>query len=379
MLDATVDHMPAALIVSAYRGGADVVDSLADEWRQLCAEATDDQPFYRPEWIRAYLRTFVHGARVVLITAKLCGRLCMLLPLLEENGTFCKIPVRKLRVPVNFYAGRFDAVCSAGPDGEAAIVAAWKYVRELDGWDVLHLRDALRGSAISRLAAVAQADGLNTIQIADKPSPYVSLPSDPRLLQQLPVNVRLRRQLRQIRRQLAEQGSTLKLHRVETADPNALSQFFRLEASGWKGQQQSAILHNGTRSFFEEIAESSARFGYFVLYMLELNGQLIAAHYGFTLRDCYYSVIVAYDENFKQFSPGHLLVDEIVRDCAVRGIRRYDITGQDQEWKTRWTTEARPLSQHFVFRGLRGNLAYTVASKLWPTIGRVLARKPKSG
>ena len=375
-LDPTAEISPAALAVCSYRGGAEVVDHLADEWRQLCSEAAEDQPFYRPEWIRAYLRAFVPRARLLLIAARLGGRLRLLLPLLQESGTFCKMPVRRLRAPVNFYAGRFDAACSAGPDGEAAILATWRYLRELRGWDVLHLRDALRGSVVSRLAEAAHADGLHTAQVADKPSPYVPVPSDPRLLQQLPVNVRLRRQLRRIRRQLAEQGSSLKFHRIETADQNALARFFELEASGWKGQNQSSILANGTKPFFEEIADSAVRFGYFVLYMLELDGKLIAAHYGFTLRDCYYSAIVAYDEGFKQFSPGHLIIEEIVRDCAAHGIARYDTTGQNQEWKMRWTAETRPLSHHFVFRGPLGTLAYTVGSRFNPAMNRRFTERP---
>jgi CelD/BcsL family acetyltransferase involved in cellulose biosynthesis len=375
-LDRTVEAATGALAVHSYSGGAEVVDELADEWRELCTEAAEDQPFYRPEWIRAYLRAFVPRARVLLIAVRLGGRLRLLLPLLEERGTFCKVPVRRLRVPVNFYAGRFDAICIAGPEGEAAILAAWKYLKELRGWNLLHLRDCLEASVVSRLAQLAEANGLRTMKIEDKPSPYVPVPADPKLLQQLPINARLRRQLRQIRRQIAEQGLFLKLDRVETADQNALARFFELEASGWKGQNRSSILASGTKLFFEEIAESAARFGYFALYMLELNGKLIAAHYGFTLRDCYYSAIVAYDESFKQFSPGHLIIEEIVRDCAARGIARYDTTGQDQEWKMRWTTETRPLNHHFVFRGPLGKLAYAVGSRFSSGMGHRLKNNP---
>ena len=359
-------------VVSAERGSGDVIDRLADEWRELCNKAVDDQPFYRPEWIRADIRSFFADEKILLITARLDGRLCLVLPLIEERGTFSKIPVRKLRAPVNRWAGRFDAICSAGPDGEAAIQATWNYVKTLDSWDVLQFRDAVAGSATSRLAAAAQADGLSTIQMEDRPTPYVAIPTDPALLKQLPVNARLRRQLRQIRRELEEKGASLKLHRLQTADPAALARFYELEASGWKGRERTAILLYGRKPFLDEVAESAARIGYFTLYMLELNGQLIAGHYGFTHRGCYYSVVVAYDENFKQYSPGHLIIDEIVRDCAARGIQGFDPTGQDQEWKMRWATETRPVSHHFIFKGRMGNLAYSVESRFKPALGQLL-------
>ena len=251
MPERCIDVPSSSFVVSAYRGRGEIADQLADEWRELCNEAADDQPFYRPEWIRAFFRFFVPRKKVVIVAARLDGRLRLMLPLIEEKGTFSKMPVRKLKAPVNSCAGRFDAIYSAGPEGEAAIQATWKFLKELDGWDLLQFRDALQGSAVSRLAAAARADGLSTIQIDDKPSPYVPVPTDPELLKQLPVNARLRRQLRQIRREIAEKSLSLKLHRVETADPKALNRFYELEASGWKGKERTAIL------FRHKIAPSS--------------------------------------------------------------------------------------------------------------------------
>ena len=358
----------------ACRGSAEIVDQLADEWRDLCNESEDDQPFYRPEWIRAYLRAFVPGARVLLVTVRLNGRLCLVLPLVEENGTFSKMPVRKFRSPVNLWAGRFDAERSKGPDGQAAIRAAWKYLRELDGWDLLQFRDAPEGSTVGRMAEAARADGYRTVWESEKPSPYIALPTDPDLLEKVPINSRLRRELRRVRRHLGGQG--LNFYRVETADRDALESFYRLEASGWKGQEGSAIAcDRKNRQFFDEIAESAARFGYLSLYLLELKGQLIAAHFGFTLQGCYYSVVVAYNEEFKEFSPGHLIIDEIVRDCAGRGLRGYDLTGQNQEWKMKWTREARPMTHYHIFKGALGNAAYVAESKLKPVLGRLLTGK----
>src|SRR5579871_5600171 len=83
--------------VSVLRGGLEVVDHLAEEWRSLCAHAVNDEPFYRPEWIRAHLRAFVPDAKVLIITARIDGRLCLVLPLLEERQMFSGFPVRKFR------------------------------------------------------------------------------------------------------------------------------------------------------------------------------------------------------------------------------------------------------------------------------------------
>ncbi len=366
-ITATNDHVgssfPSALVVTALRGNFEVVDRIADEWRELCTEATDDQPFYRPEFIRAHIRSVIPSAKVVLITARLQGRLRLVLPLVEELGSFSKVPVRRLRAPVNFNCGRFDAVCAKGPEGDAAITSTWNFLRNYGSWDMLYCGDTTEGGTISRLAEIARADGFLTIRRPNNPNPIVPVPSDPELLKKMPLNARLRTKLRQVRRQMNEE-SPLSFYRVTTADHVALQRFYELEASGWKGRNGSDILHDGSRMFFDELAEVAARYGYLSLYMLEWKGQLIAGHFALTYEGHCYSPKVAYNEAFKQFAPGHLIVSEMLQDCAARGIHTYDITGECQEWKMKWTDEMVAMNHHFIFRGAVGRLAYSVNKRL---------------
>ncbi|HLV87852.1 MAG TPA: GNAT family N-acetyltransferase [Candidatus Sulfotelmatobacter sp.] len=364
--------------VSAQRGGVEVIDQLEEEWRTLCTESPDDQPFYRPEWIRAHLRAFVPEARILLITARIGTRLCLLLPMIEEKNAFYGLPLRRLRSPVNSHGGRFDAVRTAGPVGDAAVSAMWDFLEELDCWDLIDFQCVPVDSTIDLLMAKADECGLHTAQVPEKPNPYVPVPSDIDLLRQMPLNSRLRTKLRQARRELKKQGS-LNFFRLDVADRDALDRFYQLEASGWKGQERSAIACNvRTRQFYDEIAEVAARFGYFSLYVLELNGQLLAAHFSLTSPNRCYSPKVAYNENFKEFAPGHLIVAEILQDCALRGIQGFDITGPDDEWKMKWTSETRAVNHHFIFKGAIGNLAHALRFRLRPAIARQLHRKPRS-
>jgi CelD/BcsL family acetyltransferase involved in cellulose biosynthesis len=363
--------------VECSRGGLEVIDRWTDDWRQLCAEAAEDQPFYRPEWIRAFCRKFGRGHRVCLITARRNGRLCLILPLLEQIATYSKVPLRRLHSPVNSTSGRFDAVRRRGPEGEGAIRATWSYLKALGNWDLLQFNDSLEGSTVSQIAAAAEADGFLTIHELDRPNPCVTLPSEPGGLKQMPHNAKLRSQLRQLRSRLAERGE-IKFYRINTADRRALDQFYQLEASGWKGKVRSCALYDGSRSFYDEVAESAAQAGYLVLYRLELNGRLLAAHYSFSYGDRCYSPKVAYDEEFKPFAPGHLIVAEILRDCVDRGIHYYDITGQDQPWKLKWATGTRSVSHHYIFRGRLGRLAYAVRFRVGPAMRGFLGRAQHS-
>jgi len=366
-------HFPSTLSVYAQRGGVEIVDRLADEWRDLCDQSADDQPFYRPEFIRAHIRAKIPGAKVVVITVRQEGRLRLLLPLVEELGTFSKVPVRKLRSPVDMHCGRFDAVRCSGPESDAVMSATWNYLKEMDSWDLLQLRYAPQGSAVSRLFSMAEGEGFLTIQEPGRPNPYVPVPAAPELLERMPRSSRLRTKLRQIRRQIGEK-SPMKFYRVDQADPDALDRLFALEASGWKGQDGGAVNCNPSfRQFFRELADSAARFGYFSLYMLEVEGQLIAAHYSLVYRERCHSPIVAFNEKFREFAPGHLIVGEILRDCMARGITGYDITGEDQEWKMKWTDQALSVNHFSVFKGRIGRMAYGVGVRLKPSLRRILS------
>ena len=364
-----------SMVVAAHRGGVEVVERWADEWRILCDEAVDDQPFYRPEWIAAHIRAFSPQAKIVLLTVSRQGRLLFVLPLLREWSVFSGVPLRKLRGPVNSHSCRFDAVRHASSQGDAAVVAAWNHLQNLPGWDVLELQDLPEGSTISALALAACNSGVHTAQVTMRSNPYVPVPADPADLKKLPVNARLRGKLRHIRRELDSQGG-LKFLRFDKADRSVLDRFYELESAGWKGAEGSAIACNPEiRQFYDEVSQAAERFGYLRLYSLELNGELLASHFGLSLRGRYFSPKIAYNEKFPQYAPGHLIVSEILQDCASRGISEYDITGVDDEWKMKWAAATRAKFVHFVFRkGLAGSLAYALRFRVRPVVKKLVRR-----
>jgi CelD/BcsL family acetyltransferase involved in cellulose biosynthesis len=372
---ADVPSGSTVMTVTAHRGGVEIVERWADEWRSLCAESADDQPFYRPEWIAAHIRAFTPQARVVLLTVSCAGKLLFVLPLLQEWSVFSGVPLRKLRGPVNSHSCRFDAVRHASPQGDAAVIAAWNHLRSLSGWDLLELHDVPEGGTISALALAASNSGVRTGQVAMRRNPYVPVPADPSGLNKLPVNARLRGKLRHIRRELEGQGG-LKFWRSDKADQSALDRFYQLESAGWKGTEGSAIACNPQiRQFYNEVAQAAEHFGYLCMYSLELNGDLLASHFGLSLRGRYFSPKLAYNEKFPQYAPGHLIVSEILQDCASRGISEYDITGVDDEWKMKWASETRAKSMYFIFRGgFAGSLAHTIRFRLRPVVKKLVRR-----
>lgn len=369
----------AQFTVSVEEGGIELIHRLAGEWRELCADAAEDQPFYRPEWILGYLRAFAPDATLVVITARHDGRMELILPMIRENAWFAGIPVRMLRAPVNSHPGRFDVVRRIGEGGEQALFATFRRLEELSDWDLLEFPYVPESSTIAQLLRVASGRGFAISEVTLPASPFIRIPEDHEQLDKFPVNKKLRSQLRQVRRHLEEKPS-LRLRRIEVLDRDALQRFYELEASGWKGREGSAILsHPNTHQFYDEIAEAAATSQYFCLYLLEWDGQVLAGHFGLAHNGRYYSPKVAYDETLKQFAPGHLIVAEILNDCAKRGIREIDITGPSDEWKMKWTADTRPNHVYFIFaKSMRGILAFNLRFKIRPVLARLLRRQRRA-
>ncbi len=364
-----------ALTASWHRGDARVVDHLAEHWRQLCEEGPCDEPFFRPEWIGAHIRAFSPHRRVRLATVSAGARLRAVLPLLEERGLFCGLPARTLRSPANDHSGRFDLSYGAG-DAEAAIARLWEHLKATRDWDVLSLQDVPEAGGGQRLVELARRDGWpagTTPTIATPILPMAGV-RDPVAAVQ---NAHFRQNVRRRIRKVSERFS-VELVRFDRVDPDALDAFYTLERSGWKGHGGTAIAcAPETKRFWDEVAESSARFGYFALYVLRFSGVPVAGHFGLFHGGRYYIPKVAYDERFAPFGPGHLMIEAALRDCVARGITLFDFVGASMSWKLEWTSRVRRHANCYIFRrGAYGRALHAAKFQI-DTRLRSFARRPR--
>lgn len=124
-----------------------------------------------------------------------------------------------------------------------------------------------------------------------------------------------RKRLRQKRRRLAEQGT---IDSAEIKDPqavrDALEEFLRLEAAGWKGHRGTALLCSPADAAFTRAAiggladQGAASIHALAVEHHSISMQIIlrAGHAAFTWK-------IAYDEKWGKYSPGMQLVE----DCTA--------------------------------------------------------------
>ena len=94
----------------------------------------------------------------------------------------------------------------------------------------------------------------------------------------------------------------------------ALVELYRIEASGWKGEQGTAILSDPqTEEFFTRLAHVAAEQGWLRLYLLYSGDRCVAAQYALCYRKILYLMKFGYDAEWSSFSPGTLLLKHLFR------------------------------------------------------------------
>ena len=242
---------------------------------------------------------------------------------------------------------------------------------------MLEFPDVPEGGSIEQLISCAQVDGFPTGSVECLRTPYVTVAGTDLEGKSWKdrISTKFRSRMRRARKNIAALGK-LEFHQHGEADPSLLQQFYEIEASGWKGHANTAIAnHPKIRLYYDEIARAASEKGYFALNFFELNGKPIAADFGLTYGGTFYGAKAGYDEAFRSYGPGHLLVEEELLDCDTRGLQRFDFLGKGEEWKWRWTSEFRKHSIWFVFRNdWYGRLAKFAKFHATPLIKKLLGR-----
>lgn len=120
------------------------------------------------------------------------------------------------------------------------------------------------------------------------------------------VSTKANKKFRRLFRRFDEQGE-LTVERSQTdCDFAALAEeFLSLEASGWKGQNQSALAcHSETREFYRALVARSAAAGMARFLTMRLDGKPVAMLSDLRSDNIVYSYKTAFDESYSEFSPG---------------------------------------------------------------------------
>ena len=289
------------------------LDSVADEWRALAAQALEPNVFYEPAFARAAAPVFGRDAGAGLVWSRtMPPRLLGFFP--------ARIERRRYGFPLPVLTGWAHPFAPLGTplvdhELDELVVAAWlDHVANnpqlpklmllpyfpVDGriartFDTIIDRRSGRSRSFARHARALLSPGNMREGYLERA-----------------VGAKKRKELRRQRKRLADQGVLMSASTNEpTAALRAVDDFFALEAGGWKGRAGTAAREDeAIRKFLQTAVTGLAGEGKSRVARLLLDVRPIAAIITLRSGATAWCWKIAYDESFARFSPGvQLLLD----------------------------------------------------------------------
>ena len=222
------------------------------------------------------------------------------------------------------------------------------------------------GATMAALSRVLAGRGTQVCEFAHYQRPKLVTGLDGKSYFQQAFSSSTRKKLRQQRRRLAEKGALVSvIHREPQAVRKAAADFLNLEAAGWKGQRGTAINCNAREAEFvsRTIATLTHR-QQAEIHAIELDGQPIAIQIVLRAGRTAFTWKTTYDERFRDFSPGMLLLEDyttaLLADPTIEYVDScsYDDSGFMSAWQHRkavadlWIDTRRNGSLEFLAFGI---------------------------
>jgi hypothetical protein len=129
-----------------------------------------------------------------------------------------------------------------------------------------------------------------------------------------------------------------------------LDRFVALEASGWKGRENTAIgSSSGTLAYYRSLTRKLAARGWLEFGFLHAEGRTVAGQMNVRFSRVLFGLRMAYDEDFEELSPGSLLFERSLQRAFDSGQVDELNTGSDHAWQRNWQMRQRACWKVRVF------------------------------
>ncbi len=353
-----------AAIDTAILRGSDALKAIVGEWGVL-AEELDAVPFLRPTWFALWWDAFGEGTPAIVV-ARRGDTLVGVLPLRARAGLLLSMS--------NVHSPWFGAVAA----DDATYRALWRtaILRSRRRLEVGAFREHAPGTVA--LATVADEVGRPAWIRSQISIPYIDVGATSWDTFTAGLSKNLRKQIRRSIRRLEENGP-LRLDELQgAAAVDALDDVFRIEASGWKGQEGTAISsRDETHRFYTGLARWLAEEDWLRLMVLRLGDRAIAFEFIVDQGRTWFPLKAGFDHALAEHSPGGVAQWMVLEAAFAAGIERYDYSGEAREYTSRWTEDSRTSFRIDVFTPVTGVLDRVALTRGRPMAKRLRAARKK--
>jgi CelD/BcsL family acetyltransferase involved in cellulose biosynthesis len=334
------------------------LDAVQDVWRQVAAQT--DNIFATWEWASTWWRHLGRGLPTIAIV-RVDGELRGILPLYRSRSR----PLRIVRFIGHGPADQLGPIC-APADLPVMVAALHDLLAEMAPWDIF-LAEVLPGGH-------PWGDDLGGVRLLTESSPFMELAGLDWTSFLAGRSRNFRSQLQRRERNLSAEGQvairgTTDLDSLE-ADLDSL---FRLHHARWGFKTEFSRLE----SFHREFAAFATRNGWLRLWILDLNGESVAAWYGFHYGSVYSYYQQGRDPSQRAASLGTMLLTHTIREAINEHAGTYGFLRGNEPYKFRFADRDMALVTIGLPRSAAGAAAlrtYVLAVRLAGRLRRLGAR-----
>jgi CelD/BcsL family acetyltransferase involved in cellulose biosynthesis len=308
------------------------------DWRSLAERRGN--AFLTPEWYFAWLRSYGAQADPAVIAVRApAGDLRGIMPLARDRAA----RPRSLRFGGANLADHLHPVAGLEEEEAVAVAAGARLGAEISGWSAIVLDNVDADAGWWRAMMSAAPVSLAAVSYRETTLPCIQLPTSwDTYLASRSRNFRsqLGRKLRALQR-----SHEVLFRRTQAASELAsdLETFFRLHDARWESRGGSSSTTERARSFHADFAAAALERGWLRLWLMEVDGDSVAAWYGWRLGERYSYYLAGFEPRWSDASVGLLLLAHTVHEAIDEAASEYDLLLGEEAYKQRFATATRPV------------------------------------
>jgi len=327
-----------------------------EAWRRIERNAPENEVirwspvFVTPDWLDAAWLWQGPGTARHFIVAKDESEVCAFAPLIITTKSVAGVAVRTMRwltVPDTQFADlAVSAQCT-----DAFLERVAQHLRSHKSqWDCLrltHLSDSYDrwrrlSNALSRVGIEATVECIGTNPFVDLSSEFEAYYSARSRSLKKAVNLSANR--------LAKAGHvSVEWVREGSGVDAALAEAIRVSGISWKRETGNSLDQTGPRAFIGRLTDRMQRIGSLSIWLLRLDGKVIASEYQIIADGDVYALRSDFDPACSDLSPGTFLNHHLLKNLFGEGLQRYYMGPGANVYKMRWTDRSEPIYQMMAY------------------------------
>ena len=345
----------------------DEMEGLRSDWEELLAAFPGATTFSTLEWLVPWWRAFGDRRELLVLacfdtSAKLLG----VVPLqISRRRLASLLDLRVLGLWGDGSGDSDNLDIPVRPGSEALVSQALLDFLEKESarWDFCEFHSMPADSPVAADLAVRLGERRWILRSGRQPASAIPLPETwEAYLRRL--SSKERRKIAYYKRRLHKKYWT-RFYRCEGLPelPADLETLFSLHRKRWQFVGQPGNFASAARrQFYYELAHLLANRRELEFWFLELDGETVAAQFGFRRGSTFFSLQEGFNPMYFADSVGYVLRSHVIEYLIAHGVRRYDFLEGEASSKTRWATQA----SHYL------NLSFAPRSTLGSAYLRVI-------